>query len=235
MNFGNDSEQIKSWKYNDNTAYRLGDVVLHAGKYFDDLKSCILALHNNTLAARYLQHPQYYPAIAKNKIRNMEVFNEVLLQSCPALLKANPLLRDMSWSNLVVVHLRLGDGVYSDHRVAVLRTPYPIRCYEELLRNYSTTNYKIGLIHNNTASSIFSSSSSFSNNLHLVDSKLHTSTDRVTQYLHKLKSLFPNAYDVAPYASPDEHFCVMVNAPLLLVGKGNTTYTSHCAQELRRV
>ena len=222
MRFGNDSQEIKSWVDNDNHAYRLGDVVLHAGKYFDDLKSCTLTLHSDTLAAKYLQRPEYKanPAIAKNRIRNMEVFNEVLTQSCP-----KP-MQGQSTKTAVMVHLRLGDGVYGEQKVAVLRTPYPLRCYAQLLQNYNTSTYKIGLVHNNTASSIFSVSSSplpdpvSGGHTEQRGDENNDGEHRVAQYLLKLKVMFPNAYDFDPEASPDEHFCAMVTAPVLVTGKG---------------
>lgn len=240
MKFGDDHQEIKSWIENDNHAYRLGDVVLHSGKYFEDLKSCTLSLHNETLAAKYLQRSEYKenPMISKNRIRNMEVFNEVLIQNCPKLQLQN------TTKTHVMIHLRLGDGVYGDQRVAVLRTPYPLRCYKEYLQNYNISTYVIGLIHNNTAASIFavspashSMTNNHENNNHndkederrsgessyirsSSNRKSKSSGSRVAQYLQKLKIMFPNSYDFEPQATPDDHFCAMVNAPVLVTGKG---------------
>jgi hypothetical protein len=235
MHFGNDSQEIKSWVDNDNHAYRLGDVVLHAGKYFDDLKSCILALHNGTLAAKYLQQPEYIanPTIARNHIQNMELFNKVLMQHCPPPTVTGE-NKDKSGDHevMVMVHLRLGDGVYGKQNVAQLRTPYPLRCYAQALSLFRSPPYRIGLIFNNTASSIFASSpppSSGSNTnndgfKYTSNNQRHheknNNSDHISQYLHQLQVMFPSAYAHDPHASPDEHFCAMVNAPVFVTGKG---------------
>jgi hypothetical protein len=232
LQLNNDTQQIKSWMDNDNHAYRLGDVILHSGKYFDDLKSCVLHLHKNTLAAKYLETPEYQrnPLIAKDKIQNMKLFNEVLLANC--------VKSKTEYENHVMVHLRLGDGVYGKQKVATLRKPYPLRCYEKYLGQYNTSQYTIGLIYNNTASSIFASESKVSSTSMTTDSRTSSvAWTHTIQYINQLKAMFPNARDYDPYASPDEHFCAMVDAPVLVTGKGNeykksVTYRLHYISSL---
>jgi hypothetical protein len=215
MNFGNDTQEIKSWIENDNTAYRLGDAILHAGKFFDDLKSCILELHDNTLAAKYLQHSEYKanPLIAKSPNKNMKLFNEILLQHCSEVNISN----QRTSIKQVLVHIRLGDGVYGRQKAALLRSPFSLRCYKQFLGHFNSSKYSIGLIYNNTSSSIFSKSGTDTNE----------SSTRVIQYLQGLKLMFPNAYDYKPQASPDEHFCAMINAPVFVAGKGTYQIFTH--------
>ena len=204
-NNDNDTQEIKSWIDNDNHAYRLGDVVLHAGRYFDDLKSCTLELHKGTLASKYLQSSEYItnPLIARNRNDNIKLFNKILLENCD---------NNISYENHLMIHLRLGDGIYGQQKVASMRRPYPIQCYEQLLNKLNVSSFKIGLIHNNTASSIFS--------LPNRSNSSGISSSKASQYLYHFKSKFPKAYDFYPNASPDEHFCAMVNAPVLITGKG---------------
>ena len=179
-------------------AYRLGDIVLQNGKeQFDTLRQCTKKLHHRTLGSKFLNHKEYINT--SNTTYNIIILNKVMQEYCKSIY--NGPIPD------TVIHLRLGDAVYSPDKFSRLRRPMPLRCFKQL---NITNNSTIGFVYNHTAASHAD-----------VSDKVYSDGLRdLEKYLNRLYNMFPFAKYFLPHDAPDTHLCSMVDANNFVVSTG---------------
>lgn len=190
-------------------AYRLGDVVLQNGlDGFALLRKCTKKLHANSLASKFLHHPEY--VCTSNRTFNLNLFDKVLMQNCKFVYEGEV--------PNVIIHLRFGDAVYGLDKFSRLRRPFPLRCFEAL----NMTNEHIGFVYNHSSASHTAEN----------DEVYAEGLENLERYLHRLYHLFPSATYFLPNGSPDVHLCAMVAANVYVQSTGNVACVVKASLEI---